>query len=33
MLPSPDLQDPWPVVARQGERISIIVIGAGGTGS
>ncbi len=28
-----DLQAPWPVVARAGERVEIVVIGAGGTGS
>ena len=33
MLPTPDLHDPWPVVARQGSQVQIIVIGAGGTGS
>ena len=33
MLEATDLQNPWPVVARAGERVEIIVIGAGGTGS
>jgi PRTRC genetic system ThiF family protein len=33
MLEATDLQNPWPVVARAGERVEIIVVGAGGTGS